>query len=117
MLGPTPLTFMLATALAGTSPVKAMAEDNWPTFFSHTVELWRLLSYSRVSEEIGWTGFLLDRVQERYRPLRSPPSSLSQTSQNPIGRSTLPNGVGVLVAPALLLVAGASGAGLRARRR
>jgi membrane protease YdiL (CAAX protease family) len=70
-LGPTFLTLLLATALAGTAPLVAVAE-NWPRFFTLILpSLAFAFVVSNFYEEIGWTGFLLDRVQDRYWPLKA----------------------------------------------
>jgi membrane protease YdiL (CAAX protease family) len=70
-LGPTFIAILLATALAGTAPLTAVAE-NWPKFFTLILpSLAFAFVFSNFFEEIGWTGFLLDRVQDRYRPLKA----------------------------------------------
>lgn len=71
ILGPTVLTLLLATALAGTAPLTAVAE-NWPKFFTLVLpSLAFAFVLSNFYEEIGWTGFLFDRVQDRYQPLKA----------------------------------------------
>jgi membrane protease YdiL (CAAX protease family) len=71
VLAPTSITLLLATALAGTAPLTAVAED-WPTFFTLILpSLAFAFVLSNFYEEIGWTGFLLDRVQDRYRPMKA----------------------------------------------
>jgi membrane protease YdiL (CAAX protease family) len=71
LLGPLVLTFLLAVGLAGTPPLNAVTE-NWATLL--TVSLPSLafaFVLSNYAEEVGWTGFLFNRVQGRYRPLKA----------------------------------------------
>ena len=71
LLGPTFITMLLAIMLAGMAPLTAVAE-NWPTFFRVILpSLAFAFVLSNFYEEIGWTGFLLDRVQDRYRPMKA----------------------------------------------
>ena len=71
ILGPTVLTLLLATALAGTPPLTAVAE-NWPKFFTLVLPNFAFVFLlSNFSEEIGWTGFLFDRVQDRFQPMKA----------------------------------------------
>ena len=71
ILGPTVVTLLLAVVLAGSAPLMAVAE-NWPTFFTLVLpSLAFAFVLSNFHEEIGWTGFLFDRVQDRYSPLKA----------------------------------------------
>jgi uncharacterized protein len=71
LLGPTLLTLLLAIAFGGTPPACAVAE-NWPRFFTSILpSLAFAFLLSNFFEEVGWTGFLFDRLQGRYRPLRA----------------------------------------------
>jgi membrane protease YdiL (CAAX protease family) len=71
LLGPTVLTLLLAVGLTGAPVVTALAE-NWVEFFSVILpSLAFAFVLSNYAEEVGWTGFLFDRTQERYQPLRA----------------------------------------------
>lgn len=62
LLGPTIFTLLLATALSGRAPIVADSE-NWPQFFSLMLpSLAFAFILSNWLEEIGWTGFVLDRI-------------------------------------------------------
>ena len=70
-LGPTLLTLLLAVGLGGTPPATAIAE-NWPRFFTSILpSLAFAFLLSNFFEEVGWTGFLFDRLQGRFTPLRA----------------------------------------------
>ena len=71
LLGPTVITLLLAAALAGTAPMTAVIE-NWPKFLTLILpSLAFAFVISNLSEEIGWTGFLLAREQDRHWPLKA----------------------------------------------
>ena len=71
LLGPTLLTLLLAVGLGGTPPATAIAE-NWPRFFTSILpSLAFAFLLSNFFEEVGWTGFLFDRLQGRFTPLRA----------------------------------------------
>ncbi len=71
LLGPTVLTLLLAAGLAGTPPLTAVTE-NWERFFTVIMpSLAFAFVLSNYAEEVGWTGFLFDRVQERHQPLKA----------------------------------------------
>lgn len=71
LLGPTILTLLLAAALSGRAPLAAAA-DNWPQFFSLILpSLAFAFIFSNWFEEIGWTGFMLDRIQDRHAPMKA----------------------------------------------
>jgi membrane protease YdiL (CAAX protease family) len=69
IVGPVILTLVLAIALEGEAPVAALRED-WPKLLTATLPSF-LFAFvlSNFFEEIGWTGFLFDRLQGRHRPL------------------------------------------------
>ena len=55
----------------GTPPATAIAE-NWPRFFTSILpSLAFAFLLSNFFEEVGWTGFLFDRLQGRFTPLRA----------------------------------------------
>ena len=62
---------LLAPALYGSAPLRALTE-NWPLLFtSFLPTLAVMVVFNSVAEEAGWTGFLFARLQERHRPLRA----------------------------------------------
>ena len=65
------VVLVLAPLLYGTAPLHALA-DNWPlilTSFLPTLAV--LVVLDNVAEEAGWTGFLFDRLQGRWTPMRA----------------------------------------------
>lgn len=71
LLGPTLLTLLLAAGLAGTPPLNAVAE-NWARFFIEILPSLALaFVLSNYAEEVGWTGFMFERMQDRHRPLKA----------------------------------------------
>ena len=71
LLGPTLLTLLLATGLAGTLPLTTVTE-NWAEFFTLILpSLAFAFVLSNYAEEVGWTGFLFDRLQDRHQPLKA----------------------------------------------
>ena len=66
-----PVTAVLtATALVGTAPLEALG-DRWSLLFTLVVPYLLFALFSNLAEEIGWTGFLFDRLQDRYAPLKA----------------------------------------------
>jgi membrane protease YdiL (CAAX protease family) len=67
-----PIAAMLtASAFFGAAPVNALA-DRWPLLFTVVLpHLLLIIVFSNVAEEIGWTGFLFARLQDRYGPLKA----------------------------------------------
>jgi membrane protease YdiL (CAAX protease family) len=67
-----PVASMLAaTALLGTAPLEALG-DKWPLLLTTVIPyLLLLVLFSNLAEEIGWTGFLFDRLQDRSAPLKA----------------------------------------------
>jgi membrane protease YdiL (CAAX protease family) len=65
-----PLTLLVvAPALYGAAPLASVAE-NWPLLFTSVLPLLAFMVLANnVAEEVGWTGFLFARLQERNRPL------------------------------------------------
>jgi uncharacterized protein len=61
----------LATALAlyGLAPVRALAEGWLLLLTSFLPTLAVMVVFNNVAEEVGWTGFLFARLQDRHRPL------------------------------------------------
>jgi uncharacterized protein len=68
---PTILTVALAAALEGGRVVAAVA-DNWPKLLTFALpSLLFAFVFSNLFEEIGWTGFLFNRLQDRHHPLKA----------------------------------------------
>lgn len=66
-----PITAVLtATALVGPAPLEALGE-NWPLLLTFVLPYLLFALFSNLAEEIGWTGFLFDRLQDRYAPLKA----------------------------------------------
>lgn len=61
---------LAATALVGTAPLEALG-DKWPLLFTVVLPYLLFALFSNLAEEIGWTGFLFDRLQNRYAPLKA----------------------------------------------
>ncbi|MGH8872789.1 MAG: CPBP family intramembrane glutamic endopeptidase [Acidimicrobiia bacterium] len=61
---------LTATALLGTAPLEALGEK-WPLLLTLVLPYLLLALFSNLAEEIGWTGFLFDRQQDRYGPLKA----------------------------------------------
>ena len=69
ILGLPAATLLVASAFLGLAPLQALAEK-WPLIFTIFVpELLLAVLLIQIFEEIGWTGFLQDTLQERHRPL------------------------------------------------
>jgi uncharacterized protein len=59
---------VVAPALYGTPPLRALAE-HWPEIVTSFLPLLVLMAvFNNVAEEVGWTGFLFHRLQGRHRP-------------------------------------------------
>jgi membrane protease YdiL (CAAX protease family) len=67
-----PLTFLICmTALYGLAPLRAMGH-NWSLIFTAFLPaLAIMILLNNVAEEIGWTGFVFARLQDRQTPLRA----------------------------------------------
>jgi membrane protease YdiL (CAAX protease family) len=71
LLGLPVALLIVAPALYGTAPLRALRE-NWPLLFtSFLPTLAVLVVFHNVLEEVGWTGFLFARLQDRHLPLRA----------------------------------------------
>jgi membrane protease YdiL (CAAX protease family) len=71
-LGAMPIAMLLAaTALFGSAPLQALG-DNWELQFTLVLpQLLLLIVLFNVAEEIGFTGLLQERWQDRYGPLKA----------------------------------------------
>jgi uncharacterized protein (DUF1330 family)/membrane protease YdiL (CAAX protease family) len=71
LLGP-PLILLIAIAiLYGLAPLRALAQ-NWVLLFTAFLPaLAIMIVLNNVAEEIGWTGFVFARFQDRHGPLRA----------------------------------------------
>ena len=67
-----PIAVLLgAVALFGSAPLNALA-DNWQLLFTVVLPVLLLqLALFNLAEEIGWTGFLQARLQDRHGPLKA----------------------------------------------
>jgi membrane protease YdiL (CAAX protease family) len=65
------VTLVSAAALYGTPPLRALGE-NWPLLFTSYLPALALATVLyNMTEEIGFTGFLFARLQDRHGPLRA----------------------------------------------
>jgi uncharacterized protein len=67
-----PLIFLISiTALYGLAPLRALGQ-NWSLIFTSFLPvLLIMILLNNVAEEIGWTGFVFARLQDRHGPLRA----------------------------------------------
>jgi uncharacterized protein len=71
LLGMPVLTVLTAQVFLDSSPFAALA-DKWPVLFTTVIpHLVLIILVSNTFEEIGFTGFLLDRVQDRHSPMKA----------------------------------------------
>jgi membrane protease YdiL (CAAX protease family) len=71
LLGIPVATGLVAVASLGSAPIAQLAET-WPLLVTTVLpHLLLIIVFSNVAEEIGWTGFLLARLQDRFSPLRA----------------------------------------------
>jgi CAAX protease family protein len=71
LLGMPTATLLVATALYGLAPLRALAEG-WPLLFtSFLPSLVVMIVFYNVAEEAGWTGFVFARLQDRHGPSRA----------------------------------------------
>jgi membrane protease YdiL (CAAX protease family) len=61
---------LVASALLGATPLGALLEG-WPVLVTVVLPHLMLAIPSNLAEEIGWTGFLLARLQDRHGPLKA----------------------------------------------
>jgi membrane protease YdiL (CAAX protease family) len=71
LLGLPVLTLLTAQIFLDTSPFAALV-DRWTFLFTDVIpHLLLVILFSNVAEEIGFTGFLLNRMQERHSPMKA----------------------------------------------
>ncbi|MFL5800882.1 MAG: CPBP family intramembrane glutamic endopeptidase [Roseiflexaceae bacterium] len=71
LLGLPIATALCASALFGLAPLDTLV-DHWSVLFTVVVpQLLILIVFYNFTEEIGWTGFLQDRLQARHGPLKA----------------------------------------------
>lgn len=69
ILGLPVATLLVASAFLGLAPLQALMKE-WPIFFTIFVpEIVMAVVLIQIFEEIGWTGFMQDTLQERHGPL------------------------------------------------
>jgi len=69
LFGVPPVYFLAASLVLGTAPLEALIED-WPFLFtSYLPKVVMVFLIVSLWEEIGWMGFALPRLQEKYGPL------------------------------------------------
>ena len=62
---------LCASVILGLAPLNALV-DKWRLLFTVVLpELVLLILFFNLAEEVGWTGFLQSRLQERYGPLKA----------------------------------------------
>jgi CAAX protease family protein len=71
LLGVPIATVLCASAIFGLAPLNALA-DKWPLLFTVVLpQLLLLIVFFNLAEEVGWTGFLQARLQDRHGPLKA----------------------------------------------
>jgi membrane protease YdiL (CAAX protease family) len=71
LLAPLLILFIAISILYGFAPLRALAQ-NWLLFFTGFLPaLAIMILLNNVAEEIGWTGFVFARFQDRHDPLRA----------------------------------------------
>jgi membrane protease YdiL (CAAX protease family) len=71
LLGVPMATVLCASALFGLAPLNALVEK-WQLLLTVVLpQLLLLIVFFNLAEEVGWTGFLQARLQDRYGPLKA----------------------------------------------
>jgi uncharacterized protein len=71
LLGVPVATVMCASVIFGLAPLHALVEK-WQLLFTVVLpQLVLLIVFYNVAEEVGWTGFLQARLQDRHGPLKA----------------------------------------------
>jgi membrane protease YdiL (CAAX protease family) len=71
LLGVPVATVLCASAIFGPAPLNALV-DKWQLLFTEVLpKLLLLILFFNLAEEVGWTGFLQARLQERHGPLKA----------------------------------------------
>jgi uncharacterized protein len=71
LLAPLLIFLIAVTILYGLAPLRALAQ-NWLLLFTAFLPaLAIMILLNNVAEEIGWTGFVFARFQDRHGPLRA----------------------------------------------
>ena len=71
LLGIPAVMFLLAATFLGAAPLRALA-DKWPLVFAEFLpQVLLALVTVQLFEELGWTGFVQQRLQERHGALRA----------------------------------------------
>jgi membrane protease YdiL (CAAX protease family) len=71
LLGVPVAVVLCVSAIFGLAPLNALV-DKWPLLFTEVLpQLLLLILLFNLAEEIGWTGFLQARLQDRHGPLKA----------------------------------------------
>jgi uncharacterized protein len=71
LLGVPVVVMLVASAIFGLAPLNALV-DKWQLLFTVVLpHLLLLIVFYNVAEEVGWTGFLQARLQDRHGPLKA----------------------------------------------
>jgi membrane protease YdiL (CAAX protease family) len=71
LLAPLLIFLIVVTILYGFAPLRALAQNWMLLFTAFLLALAIMILLNNVAEEIGWTGFVFARFQDRYGPLRA----------------------------------------------
>jgi uncharacterized protein len=71
LLAPLLILLIAVTILYGFAPLRALTQ-NWLLLFTAFLSAFAIMILlNNVAEEIGWTGFVFARFQDRHGPLRA----------------------------------------------
>ena len=71
LLAPLLMLLIAVTILYGLAPLRALAQNWLLLFTAFRPALAIMIVLNNVAEEIGWTGFVFARLQDRHGPLRA----------------------------------------------
>ena len=71
LLAPLLIFLIAVTILYGFAPLRALAQNRLLLFTAFLPALAIMILLNNVAEEIGWTGFVFARFQDRHGPLRA----------------------------------------------
>jgi membrane protease YdiL (CAAX protease family) len=71
LLAPPAALLVSVTALYGLGPLRTLAQ-NWPLLLTSFLPTLAVMAvFNSVAEEVGWTGFVFARLQDRHGPMRA----------------------------------------------